>query len=107
VLTDRLHKNAFKLHVQILRTMFTLVESGFIVVPLSQNPGMDNRQFVREYVANFLITSFPHLTAYVGHLDVVPTIVFWNGMLCECVCACLRPHPVMQTTSAQLCCWTV
>ena len=62
MLTDRLHKNAFKLHVEILRTMFHLVESGQIVAPLSENPAVDNRQFIREYVANFLITTFPHLT---------------------------------------------
>ena len=34
VLTDRLHKFAFKQHVQILHHMFQLVESGQIKAPL-------------------------------------------------------------------------
>jgi exportin-1 len=60
VLTDRLHKSAFKLHVDILRNMFRLVEMGVILAPLG-DPAKDNRQFVREFVAGFLMESFPHL----------------------------------------------
>ncbi len=61
VLTDRLHKSAFKLHVDILHSMVVLVETGQIVAPLGE-PGKDNRQFVREFVAGLLASSFPHLT---------------------------------------------
>lgn len=64
MLTDRLHKSAFKLHVDILHSMVVLVEGGRIVAPLGE-PGKDNRQFVREFVAGLLASSFPHLTPYV------------------------------------------
>src|SRR5690606_2583438 len=76
VMTDRLHKSGFKLHVQILRHLFHLVESGQVVVPLfdpEAHPNYSNAQYVREYVGNLLLTSFPTLnqTQVVQFLDTV------------------------------------
>lgn len=76
VMTDRLHKSGFKLHVQILRHLFHLVESGQVIVPLfdpEAHPNYNNAQYVREYVGNLLLTSFPTLnqTQVVQFLDTV------------------------------------
>eukprot|EP00640_Fibrocapsa_japonica_P002556 CAMPEP_0113937454 /NCGR_PEP_ID=MMETSP1339-20121228/4074_1 /TAXON_ID=94617 /ORGANISM="Fibrocapsa japonica" /LENGTH=254 /DNA_ID=CAMNT_0000940225 /DNA_START=72 /DNA_END=836 /DNA_ORIENTATION=- /assembly_acc=CAM_ASM_000762 len=66
VMTDRLHKSGFKLHATLLRHMFHLVEMGQVTAPLfdvAQFPSnKTNHEFLREHVANMLISSFPNLT---------------------------------------------
>ncbi|TMW64452.1 hypothetical protein Poli38472_013074 [Pythium oligandrum] len=70
VLTDRLHKPGFKLHAAILRHMFSVVESNQVNVPLWESlptpptmpPGKTNADFLKEYVANLISTSFPNLS---------------------------------------------
>lgn len=46
--------------------MFHLVQTNQVTVPLfdpaTQPPGQTNPAFVREYICNLLITSFPNLT---------------------------------------------
>jgi exportin-1 len=69
VLTDRLHKTGFKMHATILKHMFTLVETGQITTPLYEGrpdlsvpAGQTNQQFLREYCATMLATSFTNLS---------------------------------------------
>jgi hypothetical protein len=62
VVTDRLHKNTFKQHAELLRAMFTYVESGQIAFPLTDAQHMDNRQLVREFIGQLLLSLFPHLS---------------------------------------------
>jgi exportin-1 len=76
VMTDRLHKSCFGLHVQVLRHLFHLVQSGMVVAPLFEratHPNYNNAQFVREYVGGLLLESFPTLnqTQVVQFLDTV------------------------------------
>mmetsp|Transcript_28673 Transcript_28673/g.50801 ORF Transcript_28673/g.50801 Transcript_28673/m.50801 type:complete len:1083 (+) Transcript_28673:184-3432(+) len=65
VMTDRLHKSGFKMHATLLRLMFHLVQANQVTVPLfdpsTQPPGQTNPAFLREYISNLLITSFPNL----------------------------------------------
>mmetsp|Transcript_27650 Transcript_27650/g.70461 ORF Transcript_27650/g.70461 Transcript_27650/m.70461 type:complete len:1107 (+) Transcript_27650:54-3374(+) len=68
VLTDTLHKPGFKLHAQILATLFLAVESDLISAPLwgaevTVAPGTTNRQYLRELLLQMFTTSFPNLTA--------------------------------------------
>ncbi|CAK4226795.1 unnamed protein product [Aphanomyces euteiches] len=71
VLTDRLHKFGFKMHAALLKHMFTLVETNQVNVPLWESlpgvppvmpPGQTNSQFLKEYVANMIGTSFPNMS---------------------------------------------
>ena len=66
VMTDRLHKSGFKMHATLLRMMFHLVQMNQVTVPLfdtsQQPPGQTNPLFLREYISNLLIASFPNLT---------------------------------------------
>uniref|UniRef100_A0A7S2AWL8 Importin N-terminal domain-containing protein n=1 Tax=Octactis speculum TaxID=3111310 RepID=A0A7S2AWL8_9STRA len=66
VMTDRLHKSGFKMHATLLRHMFHVVELGQVTVPLfdhaSVAPGTTNQTFLREHIANLLLSSFPNLT---------------------------------------------
>ena len=66
VMTDRLHKQGFKLHATLLRHLFHLVEAGHVTVPLfdvSQGQSFANNQaFLRDHVAHLLSTSFPNLS---------------------------------------------
>ncbi|RHY40502.1 hypothetical protein DYB30_009860, partial [Aphanomyces astaci] len=71
VLTDRLHKFGFKMHAALLKHMFSLVEMNQVNVPLWESlPGMPpvmpvgqtNSQFLKEYVANMISTSFPNMS---------------------------------------------
>lgn len=76
VMTDRLHKSCFGLHVQVLRHLFQLVQSGMVVAPLfdpATQPNYNNLQFVREYVGGLLLESFPTLNQaqVVQFLDTV------------------------------------
>ena len=68
VLTDTLHKPGFKLHAQILATLFLAVEGELITVPLWPQDGsvtiaqgMTNRQYLRELLMQMFSTSFPNL----------------------------------------------
>ena len=67
VLTDRMHKSAFKSHCQIVGAMFQLLYSGRVTVPLfdpaSSPPDMSNVRFVCELLASALAAQFPHLSA--------------------------------------------
>ena len=66
VMTDRLHKSGFKMHATLLRLMFHLVQHNQVTVPLfdpsTQPPGQTNPAFLRDYISNLLITSFPNLS---------------------------------------------
>ncbi|KAG7366980.1 CRM1 C terminal-domain containing protein [Nitzschia inconspicua] len=66
VMTDRLHKSGFKMHATLLRMIFHLVQANKVTVPLfdpaTQPPGQTNPLFLRDYMCNLLITSFPNLT---------------------------------------------
>jgi len=65
VLTDRSHKSGFKLQSDILATMFNLVETGMIAVPLFDTnqhpPGTTNSQFLRQHLATLFAASFPNV----------------------------------------------
>ena len=73
IMTDRLHKSGFKQQSAVLQHMFQLLESDKIVValvdadsglsaPEVEDGSVDNKTFVKEYVGNLLLTSFPNLT---------------------------------------------
>jgi len=66
VMTDRFHKSGFKMHATLLRLMFHLVQANQVTVPLfdpsSQPPGQTNPAYLREYIGNLLVTSFPNLS---------------------------------------------
>jgi len=66
VMTDRFHKSGFKMHATLLRLMFHLVQANQVTVPLfdpsSQPPGQTNPAYMREYIGNLLVTSFPNLS---------------------------------------------
>ena len=66
VMTDRLHKSGFKMHATLLRLMFHLVQANQVTVPLfdpaTQPAGQTNPAYLRDYLGNLLITSFPNLT---------------------------------------------
>ncbi|KAI8913065.1 CRM1 C terminal-domain-containing protein [Powellomyces hirtus] len=66
VLTNPFHKSGFKHQSLILMTMFSLVDSPSLTVPLFdpsqvRDPHMTNAQFVRDYVMDLLQNAFPHL----------------------------------------------
>jgi exportin-1 len=65
VLTDKSHKPGFKMQCEILATMFNLVETGMITVPLfdqsAHPPGTSNSAFLRQHLANLFAGSFPNL----------------------------------------------
>lgn len=67
VLTDRVHKFAFKQHCVILRAMFNLLETGFISAPLfpasAATAGKTNKMFVGEHTCTLLLQYFKNLTA--------------------------------------------
>uniref|UniRef100_A0A7S2SV89 Exportin-1 n=1 Tax=Rhizochromulina marina TaxID=1034831 RepID=A0A7S2SV89_9STRA len=66
VMTDRLHKNGFKMHSTLLRHMIHVVEMGQVTTPLfdlsAATPGMTNQAFLREHITGLLVSAFPHLT---------------------------------------------
>lgn len=66
VLTDRMHKSAFKCHCQIVGAMFQMLHSGRVTVPLFEpsafGPDMTNVRFVCEVLASALLAAFPHLS---------------------------------------------
>ena len=70
VLTDTLHKPGFKLHSQILATLFLAVESDLISAPLwphdasvTYPPGTPNRKYLRDLLLQMFTTSFPNMTS--------------------------------------------
>lgn len=66
VLTDRLHKSGFPMHVAILSHMFGLVASGEVQAPLWESVGSaapaegTNASFLRHFTASLLKGAFPH-----------------------------------------------
>mmetsp|Transcript_3884 Transcript_3884/g.9253 ORF Transcript_3884/g.9253 Transcript_3884/m.9253 type:complete len:1088 (+) Transcript_3884:342-3605(+) len=66
VMTDRFHKSGFKMHATLLRHMFHLVQANQVTVPLfdpsTQPPGQTNPAYLRDYIGNLLVTSFPNLS---------------------------------------------
>ncbi|KNC51241.1 exportin 1 [Thecamonas trahens ATCC 50062] len=64
VLTDTLHKTGFRLQVQLLQLMFSLVESDTISAPIfdpASAPGEDNKSFARKYVTDLLSNAFANV----------------------------------------------
>ena len=63
VLTDGEHKSGFRYQAIILAHLFEIVETGLLQAPLypSESNFTDNRAFIRDFIANMLRTSFPHL----------------------------------------------
>jgi hypothetical protein len=51
--------------------MFSMVESGRVTAPLSADSTVDNRIFMREYVLQLLLKSFPNLSNQGVHQFVV------------------------------------
>jgi len=69
VLTDTLHKPGFKLHSQILATLFLAVDADQITMPLWPQDGSvavpnghTNSQYLRELLLQMFSSSFPNLT---------------------------------------------
>jgi len=66
VLTDKSHKPGFTSQSQVLATMFNLVETGMITVPLfdtSQHPpGTTNSAYLKAHLSGLFAASFPNLT---------------------------------------------
>mmetsp|Transcript_46953 Transcript_46953/g.93552 ORF Transcript_46953/g.93552 Transcript_46953/m.93552 type:complete len:1107 (-) Transcript_46953:612-3932(-) len=69
VLTDTLHKPGFKLHAQILATLFQAVQDDVITVPLwpqdgsvTVAAGTTNQGYIQNLLLSMFSTSFPNLT---------------------------------------------
>jgi len=76
ILTDTFHKSGFKKQALILTKMFSMVEGEKVTAPLwdvstNQDTSMDNRRFMREYVMQLLLKSFPNLSSKEVHSFVV------------------------------------
>lgn len=89
ILTDTFHKSGFKKQAQCLTAMFSMVESQRISAPLGPDPNIDNRLFMREYVMQLLLKSFPNLSATGVHQFVVGLFEKQNGAFEE-FCVHLR-----------------
>jgi exportin-1 len=67
VLTDSDHKAGFKYQSMLLARMFWLVGTGKIQGPIytedAGTPGMSNKDFLQNFVANLLSNAFPNLQA--------------------------------------------
>lgn len=67
VLTDSDHKAGFKYQSMLLARMFWLVGTGKIQGPIytedAGTPGMSNKDFLQNFVANLLSNAFPNLGA--------------------------------------------
>ncbi|KAF1955592.1 hypothetical protein CC80DRAFT_87578 [Byssothecium circinans] len=66
VVTDSDHKAGFKSQSMLLAKMFWLVDSGKLDGPIYVSPdmaaeGTPNREFLRNFVGNLLVTAFPNL----------------------------------------------
>lgn len=64
VLTDTFHKPGFALHANLLATLFNIIETSVITVPLwtAGGPQFPNNQtFVFESVVALLLRAFPHI----------------------------------------------
>jgi len=70
ILTDTFHKSGFKKQAAILTTMFSMVENNRVTAALGPNSN-DNRIFMREYVRELLLKSFPNLSPPDVHAFVV------------------------------------
>jgi exportin-1 len=73
IMTDRLHKSGFKHQSTILQHIFLILENGRATLALydstsnvhahaASDGSVDNKTFVKEFVANLLLASFPNLT---------------------------------------------
>jgi len=69
VLTDTLHKPGFKLHAQILATLFQTIQDDVITVPLwpqdgsvTVAAGTTNQSYMQTLLLQMFSTSFPNLT---------------------------------------------
>lgn len=73
IMTDRLHKSGFKQQATVLQLMFQILETDKVLVavedsasglsaPAAADGSVDNKTFVKEYVGNLLLTSFPNLS---------------------------------------------
>lgn len=65
VLSDGEHKSGFRYQSAILAHLFEIVDAGIVSSPLfdaAKHPtASDNKTFLRDFLANMLQTSFPHL----------------------------------------------
>lgn len=63
VLTDGEHKSGFRYQAIILAHLFEIVETGLLQAPLypADSKFTDNRAYVKDYIANMLRSSYPHL----------------------------------------------
>jgi exportin-1 len=73
--THRQTVTEFRLQATILMHMFALVERNQLSTPIfdvAQHPGVQsNKEFLGQYIANLLTTSFPNLTRFVfNHSDL-------------------------------------
>lgn len=54
------------MHATLLRSMFHMVQNNQVTLPLfdpaTQAQGMTNQAFLRDYISNLLIQSFPNLS---------------------------------------------
>jgi exportin-1 len=71
ILTDTFHKSGFKKQALILTQLFSMVESGRVTAALGPDASVDNRIFMREYVMQLLLKSFPNLSPPDVHAFVV------------------------------------
>jgi exportin-1 len=88
IMTDRLHKSGFKHQSAILQHIFTILENGRATSALydtsanshaqaASDGSIDNKTFVKEYIANLLVSSFPNLTQN-------QVVLFVNGLFDIC-----------------------
>ncbi|CAO3673608.1 unnamed protein product [Umbelopsis vinacea] len=66
VLTDTDHKSGFKGQTEVLARLFQLVTANAIKAPLYDpakvaKPGMNNKEFLYDYVSELMQNAFPHL----------------------------------------------
>lgn len=65
VLTDSDHKSGFKEQAQLLAILFSVVETGAVTAPLYQPDqapaNTANSLFLKEFLANMLLSAFPNL----------------------------------------------
>jgi len=81
VVSDSSHKPGFKLQAEILGTLFNLVETGMIAVPLfdqsTQPPGTTNPMFLQQHLAGLFSSSFPNLVK--SHVEQFVQALFVNN----------------------------
>jgi len=62
VITDGLHKSGFKQQTQILASLFQIIATDYITIPLTNGQNTNNKEFVYEYIVEELSKNFQTLT---------------------------------------------